>query len=108
IVLRQHQVCFGSGSALMLGLAKATPFAAEKISVTGKGKLCCWLQDFFGPAVKVVLGHFKGGYILSPWLIHGHCYRVNVVNGIEQLQCTECVAHHLGIVIRIDQNSETM
>ena len=92
----------------MLGLAEAAPFAAEEVTVTGKGKFCSRLQDFIGPAVNVVLGHLEGGYILASRLIHGHCHGIDVVNGVEQLQGTECVAHHLGIVICFHQNAKAM
>ena len=83
VILSQQQVRLGSCPALMLGLAETTPLAAEEVSVTGKGKLCGRLQDFIGPAVKVILGHLEGGYILASWLIHGHCHGINIVNGIE-------------------------
>ena len=92
----------------MLGFTEATPLAAEEVSVTGKGKLCGRLQDFIGPAVKVVLGHLEGGYVLASRLIHGHCHGIDVVNDVEQLQGTECVAHHLRIVICFHQNTEAM
>ena len=108
IVLRQHQVCFGSGPALVCGFTEATPLATEEVSVTGKGKFCSRLQDFIGPAEKVILGHLEGGYILASWLIHGHCHGIDVVNGIEQFQGTEGVAHHLRIVICLHQNTKAM
>ena len=92
----------------MFGLAKAAPFAAEEVSVTGKSQFCSGFQNLIGPAVEVVFGHLKGGYILASRLVDGHGHRIDVVDTVEQFQGAQGVTHHLGVVIRLHQNTKPM
>ena len=40
IMLRELQICLGSGAALILSLAEAAPFTAQEVPVTGKSQIC--------------------------------------------------------------------
>ena len=40
IMLCKLQICLGSGAALVLSLAEAAPFTAQKVPVTGKSQIC--------------------------------------------------------------------
>ena len=40
IMLRELQICFGSGAALVLSLTEAAPFTAQEVPVTGKSQIC--------------------------------------------------------------------
>lgn len=39
-MLRELQICLGSGAALILSLAEAAPFTAQEVPVTGKSQIC--------------------------------------------------------------------
>jgi hypothetical protein len=56
LVLRQSEIRFGSGTAVVLRLAEAAPFTAEEVAVSGKGKLRSGLQYLVRPAVQVIFG----------------------------------------------------
>ena len=83
----------------MLGLTEATPFSAEEVAITGEGQLSGRLQDFIGPSVQGLLFQLEGADVLAARLVDGHADPVDVVDVIEQLQRTEGVALHLGIVL---------
>ena len=64
IVLSQFQIGFGSGAAVVLCLAEAAPFSAEKIPIPGKGQFSGGLQNLIRPAVKFFFGNVKGADIV--------------------------------------------
>ena len=92
----------------MLGLTETTPFSAEEVAITGESQLSGRLQDFIGPSVQGFLFQLKGADVLAARLVDGHADVVDVVDVIEQLQRTEGVALHLGIVLRRDQNTKAV
>ena len=59
--------------------------------------------------VKVItFGNFKGGNILSPWLVDGHVDIINVVDAIKELHGSKRIALHLRIIGRIYEDSKTV
>lgn len=52
--------------------------------------------------------NFKGGNILTPWLVDGHTDIINVVDIIKELQGSKRVALHLRIVSRIHEDTKAV
>ena len=72
LMLREFQVSFGSGSALVLGLAEAAPFTTQEIPISGEGQFCGGLQYFVCPAVERVFVDLERADVLPSRLVDGH------------------------------------
>ena len=99
IMLREFQVSFGSGSALVLGLAEAAPFTTQEIPISGEGQFCGGLQYFVCPAVERVFADLERADVLPSRLVDGHGNLIDVVDAIEKLQSAERVTLHLRVFI---------
>ena len=77
-------------------------------TVTAEGEFCSWSQNLIRPVVKLVLRDGERTDVGTPRLVDRHTDSIDVVDTVEQLQCTEGIQFHLWIVIGFDQNTASM
>ena len=102
----------------MARLTEAAPVAGMELAIALVRLQCGRLQHMLRPVIQVIAENGIHGDVCFPGLIDGHLHRVDVVQWIENFQCSQCVDTHLGVsdcrnlhsnpVLKIDHIQDTV
>ncbi len=107
-MLCQIEIGIRSCTAMYLGFAEDTPASASEFTFTGISQFCGGMKNLIRPAIQICFWDFVCTDVVTARLENRHADRFNIVQRIEQLQRTECIAHHLRIFCSRDLDPTTV
>ena len=65
-------------------------------------------EDFVRPAEQFFLRDLRRTDVVPAGLKDNHANDLDVIQGLEEVECTQCIHLHLAVVFGIDKNAETV
>ena len=108
IVLCHMQIVLSPLAAGRLDAAKLAVLARLVIAVAVCSKSHSGNEDFVRPAEQFLFCDLRSADVVPARLEDNHANGLNVIQGLEDVECTQCIHLHLAVVFGIHQNAETV
>lgn len=88
--------------------AESAVFACLVVAVAVCSKSRSGNEDFVRPAEQFFLRDLRRTDVVPAGLKDNHANDLDVIQGLEEVECTQCIHLHLAVVFGINQNAETI